>query len=257
MGKPINTNPKSTQYNKPVDSLIQYQGRDCVLDLTVDEATELMEVYRDQQNHVTIKILNDKTKEQKITVIPDDAGQDLLQILHGDNGTEEETTLKINNDPTKEQLLEIAGNETEKSLISLVKGTNGTTETTKITIHQDNTKENILSFVTDTPNNILVVKNNNEVTINALQRVFGVYEVTDTTSISFFCVGNEANKIVMINDGLTSANKIEGVYNNGLNITVYTLPIDTIGENKKIAYFYTNEDINKPVFIVNYTPYIS
>lgn len=254
MGKPINKNPKSTQYNKPVDSLIQYQGRDCILDLTVEEQTELMEVYRDQQNHVTIKILNDKTKEQKIDVTG--INSDLLKITHGTNGTNETSKLEPVSDVRKEQQLEISGTSTEKSLISLSKGSNRTNETTKITIHHDNTKENILTFNTNTPNYIKVTKSGNTVTINAKPLHFGVREVIASQSISFWCNGDESKNIILINEGLTSDNKVVGVYNAGLNITEYTLNISDIGEHKKIAYFYTNEEINKPVFIVNYSPYI-
>ena len=65
----INDNPKTTRIDKPVESLIQYQGRNTVLDITIDEQTPLMEVYRDQKNHVTLKPLNDNTKENKIEIL--------------------------------------------------------------------------------------------------------------------------------------------------------------------------------------------
>lgn len=218
MGKPINTNPKSTQYNKPVDSLIQYQGRDCVLDLTVDEATELMEVYRDAQNHVTIKSLNDKTKEQ---------------------------------------VLEIAGNAQEKALISLTKGTNGTVETTKITIHQDSTKENVLTFTSDTPNYGTIIKSGSTVTLSINPLNFGVYETDKSTSISFWCNCDVSENIILINDGKTSSDKINGVYDSDLNITTFTLTLSTVASNNKIAYFYHKDDENKAIYIINYEPYLT
>ena len=100
----INDNPKTTRIDKPVESLIQYQGRNTVLDITIDEQTPLMEVYRDQKNHVTLKPLNDNTKENKIEIIGENS--DLLEITHGENGTDETTKLEPISDIRKENTIE-------------------------------------------------------------------------------------------------------------------------------------------------------
>lgn len=172
----INENPKSTRIDKPVESLIQYQGRDTVLDITIDEQTELMEVYRDQKNHVTLKPLNDSTKENKLEIVGPNT--DLLKIAHGENGTDETTKLAPVSDFRKENTIEPIVSSAGNMLSSITHGTNRTDETSKLKVENDSTKEQVLESKESVTGNNLIGLEKGENGTSDTTKIFGINDNT-------------------------------------------------------------------------------
>lgn len=200
----INDNPKTTRIDKPVESLIQYQGRNTVLDITIDEQTPLMEVYRDQKNHVTLKPLNDNTKENKIEIIGENS--DLLEITHGENGTDETTKLEPISDIRKENTIEPVASSAGNILSSIEHGTNRTNETSKLKIENDNTKEQVLEAKESVTGNNLIGLEKGENGTSNTTKIFGINDNTKEQVLEVSGTEQE-KKLITLEKGTNGTNE--------------------------------------------------